>query len=266
MLTTLKDMEPKRAEAVLSNLMRALLPDASPRSQAQQFESLSFIERDILREVSERLGFADDLPATSEVPAVLDFLSRELSDVVLSKANVEELETRAFQRVPSARETTRRPRPRVFIASSSEGLEYAHALQTSLEPSANAVVWVDQTVVSSYGLEGLIRELGRFDFAVFLLTADDLSAFKGKAAANRSNNVLFEAGLFVGRLGVNRTFFVTPRGLPRQAFLSDLSGVLTLHYDPLAPSKDAALGSTSHQIAAQIQRFGPVGSKEAVNT
>jgi predicted nucleotide-binding protein len=265
MLTTLTDMEPKQAETVLSRLMKTLLPDASPRTQAQQFETLSPIERDILREVGERLGLADELPSRTEVPAVLELLSREVSNVVLSKANVEELQARTFDKTASSQRPTRRSRARVLISSSSEGRAYAHSLQISLEFSALTELWTDERFdMTSHALESLIRDVGRFDFAVFVLTTDDISSFRGKGSPSRSN-LAFEAGLFVGRLGANRTFFVVPKHGSGLAFLGDLAGIVTLDYDPFAASTEAALGSTSHQIAAQIQRFGPVGSKESVS-
>jgi predicted nucleotide-binding protein len=260
-------MDSKMAEAILSNLMRVLLPDASPRTQVQQFDLLSPTEREILREISERLGFPKDLPSKAELPAVLDVLSRELSDVVLSKANVEELERKVFNTGPALPPSSRRPKPRVFIASSREGLEYADALRIALERStvALASLWTDEFTVVTYTVERLIRELGSFDFAVFLLTADDLSAFRGRGGVNRAN-ILFEAGLFVGRLGVNRTFFVAPRNKSGQAFSTDLAGLLTLDYDPSVLLKDEALAYTTYKIAAQIQRFGPLGSKDSLNT
>jgi predicted nucleotide-binding protein len=259
MLTTLMNMDSKTAEVVLSKLMRALLPDASSRTQAQQFESLSSIERALMREIGERLGYGENLPPENEAPAALALLSRELSDVVLSKANVEELESRAFHKAPSDQATTGRRKPRVFIASSSEGIESAYALQRSLELSADAVVWAE-LMVGSQTSARLVRELGSFDFAVFLLTMDDLSAFRGGGSASGSQ-VLFVAGMFVGRLGVNRTFFVTPS----QVVLGDIAGLLVFDYDPLAPSKDMGVSSVSHHIADQIRRFGPVGSKDLVN-
>lgn len=256
MLDALKDMDPKRAETVLSKLMQTLLPDASEQSQAQQFEALSPIERDILREIGGRLDLAGELPSKAEIPAVLEVLSREVSNVVLSKANVEELQARVFNKDTGVR-TARRSRPRVFISSSYEGLEYTHHLKSWLEVSASIEIWRDEPLV----LERLTREVGRFDFAIFVLTPDDIASFRGKGNASR-DNLAFEIGLFVGRLGSNRTFFVVPKAKAGGTFLRDLAGIPTLEYDPEAAS---TLAATSHEIAAQIQRFGPVGSKEPVS-
>jgi hypothetical protein len=114
--------------------------------------------------------------------------------------------------------------PRVFIGSSSSGKEVARAIQYQLRDDAEADVW-DEGVFGIMGgtLESLVNALESFDFAVLVLTPDDL-VVSGKELRNTPrDNVLFELGLFIGHLGRERTFAVYQQGslnLP-----SDLAGV-----------------------------------------
>src|SRR5262245_9693336 len=262
MLATLENLEPKRAEKVLAALMKTLLPDATARSEEHQLQSLTPVEREILQEVSKRLSLAGPLPSKDEVPSVLEILSRELSEFVLSKANPQELQARTFDKDVSTQESVvRRRKPTVFISSSPEGLEHARALQRLLESYAVTELWGEHFAASETVLESLMRSVARFDFATFLLTNDDISSFRGRAGSTSRENVAFEVGLFVGRLGPNRIFFVLPKDQHGSGFLSDLAGLVALTYNPFATATEASFGHVSHWIVNQIQRLGPIESK-----
>ena len=103
-------------------------------------------------------------------------------------------------------------RPQMFIGSSTEGLPVARALQAELENDVDAKVW-DQGVfgLSDSSLEALERHAGEVDFAMFVLTSDDLLTKRGNSGGAPRDNVLFEAGLFIGRLGCHRAFLVSCR-------------------------------------------------------
>jgi predicted nucleotide-binding protein len=47
------------------------------------------------------------------------------------------------------------------------------------------------------------------DFAAFVVTADDVTASRGRRKASPRDNVVFEIGLFMGAIGRERTFVVT---------------------------------------------------------
>jgi predicted nucleotide-binding protein len=69
----------------------------------------------------------------------------------------------------------RMPRPRVFIDSSSSGKEVARAIQSQLNEVADADVWDEGVFGLTLGtLESLVQTLDIFDFAVLVLTPDDL--------------------------------------------------------------------------------------------
>jgi Predicted nucleotide-binding protein containing TIR-like domain len=149
-------------------------------------------------------------------------------------------------------------RPAVFIGSSKEGLATAEALQVLLDYVAEVEVWNQGLFGLSTGtLEELVASLDRFDFAVLVVDWADTAVSRGKNKNVPRDNVLFELGLFMGRLGRARTFMVfdhtKPPDLP-----SDLAGVTAATYQPHKKSGNltAALGATSTKIKQSIQRLG----------
>ncbi|WP_437589341.1 TIR domain-containing protein [Sorangium sp. So ce1000] len=135
-------------------------------------------------------------------------------------------------------------RPRIFIGSSVEGLRVAEHIQLGLDYDADCTVWSQGVFGLSGGtLESLCAAIREFDFAVLVLTPDDLVQKRSQAMNSPRDNVLFELGLFMGALGRERTFIVycrdEPIGLP-----SDLAGVTAATFARRADGNlQAALGS-----------------------
>src|SRR3981081_3063193 len=121
-------------------------------------------------------------------------------------------------------------KPTVFIGSSIEGLEVARAIQSELGRDAACSVW-NQGVFgpSSYTLEVLEQEAATRDFAILVLTPDILQASRDVTSFSPRPNVLFELGLFMGRLGRRRVFAVQSRESPLER-PSDLLGLTLLEY------------------------------------
>jgi predicted nucleotide-binding protein len=262
MLKALEGLDSQQVQRTLSLLTRALLPSPSKENMFERLEALPTVHRLVLREVCEQLGLPGIVPTADEVPLVLDFLNQELSAAALSKADIEDLQARTFEEESKAPKPRERTRPRVFISSSVEGIEYARAIQIYLERYAISQIWDEQRFdLGRPVLESLIRTVSRFDFAVLVFTADDyLDIAKSRGFAR--SNVAFEAGLFVGRLGIRRTFFVAPQDASMHRFASDLAGVSIVNYDSQAPSSAAAVGPAAYQILNQIRTLGSVGSRE----
>jgi predicted nucleotide-binding protein len=152
----------------------------------------------------------------------------------------------------------RKRRPRVFIGSSSEGLDVARAIQAAIYYDAEPVIWSQGVFGLSGGtLEALVHAGDKFDFAVFVLTPDDL-VVKRRARGNAPrDNVLFELGLFMGQIGRERTFFVHCQ-TDNILLPSDLAGVTAATYLP--PSEPqflhAAVSGACTPILAAIRTLG----------
>ena len=154
-------------------------------------------------------------------------------------------------------------RPSVFIGSSVEGLKIAEVMQLLLDRSCEVTIWSQGVFgLSSGTLESLVLVLNTFDFAILVLTPDDLVTSKETEKDVPRDNVLFELGLFMGRLGRERTFIVYNRTneirLP-----TDLAGVTPATFEPHSSGNlESALGAPSTQIKNLINKIGPVPREE----
>src|SRR5437867_4058429 len=91
-------------------------------------------------------------------------------------------------------------KPRVFIGSSAEGENVARALGQLLSDIAFVHVWPEAFKLGGLTLDTLNRELARSDYAVLVSTSDDRVRSRGTESAVPRDNVVFEAGLFMGRI------------------------------------------------------------------
>lgn len=159
-------------------------------------------------------------------------------------------------------------KPRVFIGSSVEGLNVAYAVQQNLLHDAEVTVW-DQGVfeLSSTTIESLIKALSSADFGIFVFSPDDISKIRGNDVKSVRDNVLFELGLFVGKMGRERVYFLVPEGVDIH-IPTDLIGITPGKFDSKRAdgSLQAATGPASHQIRIQIKKLGPIETRESKNT
>ena len=116
-------------------------------------------------------------------------------------------------------------KPKVFIGSSSEGLKIANAIHANLTREAECTVW-NQGIfaLTQSTLTDLIRVLRDSDFGVFVFSPDDVSVMRDTLSNTVRDNVLFELGLFIGRLGPERSFFLIPDNVRDLRLPSDLAG------------------------------------------
>jgi len=152
--------------------------------------------------------------------------------------------------------------PHVFMMSSTEGLAIAEALHALLAGDSMTIEkWTDDQVftASHYTLEGLEEVLDRSDFAIAVASSDDMITSRRKRLPAPRDNVIFETGLFMGRLGRKRTLVLEPRKA-RIKLPSDLYGLTTLRYDWSQDHRDkcALLTPTSQKIRAIIADLGPM--------
>lgn len=152
------------------------------------------------------------------------------------------------------------PNPSVFIGSSSEHVHVARAIQDLLQDAATATVWQDDSTfrLNDAPLESLLRAIESYDFAVMVMGPDDVTVSRTVSEFAPRDNVLFELGLFMGRLGRERTYVVLG-GFGDIKIPSDLKNITFA----IAPSFDAresgihtALGPACNKIRDRINELG----------
>lgn len=151
-------------------------------------------------------------------------------------------------------------RPRVFIICSKEALDIAKALRIGLEhENASVEIWSDDQIfrAGNYPLEDLEREVNEADLGIAIAQPDDLIRARGRQATVPRDNVIFELGFFMSRLGRARTLLLIPRDEKVQ-LPSDFKGMNPITYKlPIEGEKLAAsLGPTIDKIAEVISGQG----------
>ena len=149
-------------------------------------------------------------------------------------------------------------KPSLFIGSSKESLDTAYALQENLEPIAEVTVW-DQGIftLSQPTISSLLNALDKSKFGIFILSPDDVTKIRGSEFQTARDNIVFELGLFIGRLGLEKTFFIIPRNSLDMHLPSDLLGLTPAFFDSNRNDGNirAALGPASNQIRNAILRL-----------
>jgi len=156
-------------------------------------------------------------------------------------------------------------KPSLFIGSSSEGLEVARAIEDNLHKDAEVTIWNEGVFGLNQGnLESLVGALERFDFAILVITPDDVTVFRDETMQSPRDNVMFELGLFMGRLGRNRTYAFCSDS-PNLRLPSDLAGVslATYQHDRSDGNLQAATSPGCNQIRRVIRELGISESRGA---
>jgi len=168
-------------------------------------------------------------------------------------------ETPVVEATPRLEQTAPTPaplagRPRVFIGSSVEGLPIAEAVALDLQFFAEATIWSQGTFHLSQGtLVGLDQAADTTDFAVIVLSADDTTVRRGQSYPSARDNVIFELGFFMGRLGPTRTYMVYDRG-NAPTLPSDLAGVTAATFAQHADGNlEASVGPAATELKEAMQ-------------
>lgn len=203
--------------------------------------SVVALEQSVVAKISE-----DDFnKVASKFPEIYRFISKELAGRLTQRNSM----------VITARESIR-----VFIICSVEALTIARAVQNAFSHDPfTTVIWSDGVFkVTNYTLQSLEDEVDNSDFAVAIAHSDDIVNFRGDNWPAPRDNVIFELGLFMGRLGKNRAILMEPRDegikLP-----SDLAGITTIPYRYEKENSDLAslIGPACNILRDHINSLGP---------
>lgn len=118
---------------------------------------------------------------------------------------------------------------KLFIGSSSgAGLKIAKRVRALVEKNCGdwleAELWNRGSVfeINSSFLDSLLRASQRFHYGIFVATKDDPTIKKKKKIVEPRDNVIFEMGLFLGSMGLSRSFLLVEKGV---GLPSDLEGI-----------------------------------------
>ncbi len=121
--------------------------------------------------------------------------------------------------------------PHIFIACAAESVPVADAFAVRLEAEGvNVRKWTEGVFkLNEHTMESLEVQLELMDFAVAIFSADDKVRSRKKELSAPRDNTVFELGLFAGKIGRDRSFFVVPKGV-RLKIPSDLAGITSARY------------------------------------
>src|SRR6478735_11530336 len=152
-------------------------------------------------------------------------------------------------------------KPRIFLGSSSKQTKLVQALARGLGEVADVEPWTGVFNPGVSTLDRLVELTHQVDFAAFVFAQDDWTSnpsdttAPGQAAPR--DNVVFEAGLFGGALGIRRTFILHANGakLP-----TDLLGLTSIRYDP--DTTPAVVRQINEKLRKAIEAEGRISRME----
>src|SRR5919106_3346536 len=151
-------------------------------------------------------------------------------------------------------------KPRIFLGSSGQQEKLLRALTRGLQDIAEVDPWTSVFNPGVSTLERLVELTREVDFAAFVFAQDDwttkgVSPDAASGEASPRDNVVFEAGLFGGALGIRRTFILHANGakLP-----TDLLGLTSIRYDPA--TSPAEVRAINQKLRKAIESEGRRGS------
>lgn len=145
-------------------------------------------------------------------------------------------------------------KPKIFIGSSIEGLEIARKIKMELDHDYEIVIW-NQGIFDNLGLsflETLEETVRKFDYGIFVFTPDDKIESRGDVKLSARDNVIFELGMFVGKLTRKKAFLIHPKN-KKLKVLSDFDGIIKADYDDNNSNIQAAVGSACEKIRTSIK-------------
>lgn len=150
-------------------------------------------------------------------------------------------------------------RIRLFIICSVEALPVARLIHNGLQHDPfDVIIWSEGVFkVTNYTLETLESEVDQADFAIAIAHGDDIAEIREKEWPVPRDNVIFELGLFMGRLGRARAILMEPRE-DKVKLPSDIAGVTTIGYRYVSGKDEAShIAPAVNDLRSHIQALGP---------
>lgn len=152
------------------------------------------------------------------------------------------------------------PQPVLFIGCSAEAVPIANELQAGFKHDPiSAIVWTNG-VFGPGGItfDSLYQVANSVDFAAFVISPDDTVISRATEFYAPRDNVIFEMGLFMGRLDRERVFLVKHHDLDVK-IPSDLLGITLSTYVLKSPVNLAAsLGPVCTELRKAIGKLGVI--------
>ena len=143
----------------------------------------------------------------------------------------------------------RMDKPRIFIGSSGKQAKLLQALTRGLQDVAHVDPWTTSLTPGTSTLDRLVELAHQVDFAAFVFARDDWTTANPAASPSSDtgqdsprDNVVFEAGLFGGVLGMRRTFILHAHGSKLPTDLLGLISILT-EVEAAVLSENARVGA-----------------------
>jgi Predicted nucleotide-binding protein containing TIR-like domain len=153
--------------------------------------------------------------------------------------------------------------PTAFIGCSNTQKNIAESIQANLQDFFEVEIW-NQGVfgLTKSNIGNLISSGKKFDFAILVLTPDDILMRYDEMKLVPRDNIILEIGFFIGLLGIDRVFLVCQKS-DNLKLPSDLDGIMVATYEkPSRISLQGALGHACTLIKNAVAKileseFGP---------
>ena len=159
-------------------------------------------------------------------------------------------------------------KPKIFVGSSSsaKSLDVAYAIQENLDPDAFVTIWNQGIFQLSHNtLQDLLNAINSHEFAIFIFNNDDRIVSDDTEVSKVRDNVIFETGLFMGKLGKDRVYFVKASGVKDLKLPTDLLGINYGTYNEENENLTSALGKFCHQVRKGLRKFKPLNNQLLTN-
>jgi len=137
-------------------------------------------------------------------------------------------------------------KPKVFVGSSREALPVVRIVENALSETCDVFSWDTNSVnPGQYLFEGLLEISESVDFAILILSPDDKLNYRENEYNAPRDNVIFESGIFMSKVGRERVFLLSADNLK---YPTDIAPIQRVPYQDLQESLQSAVASISRRI------------------